>query len=330
MLRPNVIALAGTEGAMIMSVSASVLDAIGNTPLVELWRVVPANCSRIFAKVEGGNPTGSMKDRMAQSMIARAEADGRLRAGDTVVEYTGGSTGASLALVCAAKGYRLRIVSSRAFSEEKLAQMAAFGAELTLIESENGLITRTLIQDMIEAAKAISREPLTYWTDQLNNADSIAGYHPMGEEIWRQTGGKIDAFVQSIGTTASLRGVATVLRRNNPSVEIIAVEPGESAVLSGGRPGAHKIEGIGIGYAPPMWDASLVNDIIPAPTADAEAMVRRLAREEGLFAGTSSGANVIGAIRVGQRLGPGKSVGTILVDSGLKYLSTEVYRRRAP
>jgi cysteine synthase A len=270
-----------------------------------------------------------MKDRMAQAMIARAEADGRLRPGDTVVEYTGGSTGASLALVCAAKGYRLRIVSSRAFSEEKLAQMAALGAELTLVDSENGLITKKLIQDMIAAAKAISQEPRTYWTDQLNNTDSIAGYHPMGEEIWRQTDGKVDAFVQSIGTTASLRGVADVLRRNNPDVEIVAVEPGESAVLSGGPPGAHKIEGIGIGYAPPMWDPSLVNDIIPVPTAGAEGMARRLAREEGLFAGTSSGANVIGAIRVGQRLGPGKSVATILVDSGLKYLSTEVYRRRA-
>jgi cysteine synthase A len=314
---------------MIMGISSSVLDAIGNTPLVELRRVVPPNCARIFVKVEGGNPTGSMKDRMAQAMIARAEADGRLRPGDTVVEYTGGSTGASLALVCAAKGYRLRIVSSRAFSEEKLAQMAALGAELTLVDSENGLITKKLIQDMIAAAKAISQEPRTYWTDQLNNTDSIAGYHPMGEEIWRQTDGKVDAFVQSIGTTASLRGVADVLRRNNPDVEIVAVEPGESAVLSGGPPGAHKIEGIGIGYAPPMWDPSLVNDIIPVPTAGAEGMARRLAREEGLFAGTSSGANVIGAIRVGQRLGPGKSVATILVDSGLKYLSTEVYRRRA-
>jgi cysteine synthase A len=314
---------------MIMGISSSVLDAIGNTPLVELRRVVPPNCARIFVKVEGGNPTGSMKDRMAQAMIARAEADGRLRPGDSVVEYTGGSTGASLALVCAAKGYRLRIVSSRAFSEEKLAQMAALGAELTLVDSENGLITKKLIQDMIAAAKAISQEPRTYWTDQLNNTDSIAGYHPMGEEIWRQTDGKVDAFVQSIGTTASLRGVADVLRRNNPDVEIVAVEPGESAVLSGGPPGAHKIEGIGIGYAPPMWDPSLVNDIIPVPTAGAEGMARRLAREEGLFAGTSSGANVIGAIRVGQRLGPGKSVATILVDSGLKYLSTEVYRRRA-
>ena len=310
-------------------ISSSVLEAIGNTALVELRRVVPPGCARIFVKVEGGNPTGSMKDRMAQAMIGRAESDGRLRPGDTVVEYTGGSTGASLALVCAAKGYRLRIVSSRAFSEEKLTQMAAFGAELTLIESEGGLITKRLIADMIEAAKAISKEPRTYWTDQLNNTDSIAGYHPMGEEIWRQTGGKVDAFVQSIGTTASLRGVAAVLRRHNPGVKIVAVEPGESAVLSGGKPGAHKIEGIGIGYAPPMWDPSLVNDVIPVPTADAEAMARRLAREEGLFAGTSSGANVIGAIRIGERLGSNASVATLLVDSGLKYLSTEVYRRRA-
>jgi cysteine synthase A len=310
-----------------MGVSGTVLEAIGNTPLVQLRRVVPPGCAKILVKVEGQNPTGSMKDRMAQSMIARAEHDGRLRPGDTVVEYTGGSTGASLALVCAAKGYRLRIVSSTAFSGEKLAQMAAFGAELTLVESECGKITRKLIADMIEMARKISRRPRTYWTDQLNNADSIAGYHPLGEEIWAQTGGKVDSFVQSIGTTASLRGVATVLRRRNPKVGIIAVEPGESAVLSGGTPGAHKIEGIGIGHAPPMWDPDLVDEIIPVPTAEAEAMARRLAREEGLFAGTSSGANVIAAIRAGQRLGPDAAIATLLVDSGLKYLSTDVYRR---
>ena len=312
----------------VMATNSSVLDTIGNTSLVELRRVVPPGCARIFVKVEGENPTGSMKDRMAQAMIGRAESDGRLRPGDTIVEYTGGSTGASLALVCAVKGYRLRIVTSNAFSEDKLIQMAAFGAELTLIHSEGGLITRTLILDMIEAAREISRQPGTYWTDQLNNADSIAGYSALGEEIWNQTGGRVDAFVQSIGTTASLRGVSTVLRRYNPDVEIIAVEPGESAVLSGGQPGAHRIDGIGIGYAPPMWDATLVNEIVPGRTADAQAMARRLAREEGLFAGTSSGANVIGAIRVGERLGAGASVVTLLVDSGLKYLSTELYRRR--
>lgn len=312
-----------------MDTSSSVLEAIGNTSLVELRRVVPPGCARIVVKVEGENPTGSMKDRMAQAMVAGAENEGRLRPGDTVVEYTGGSTGASLALVCAAKGYRLRIVTSKAFSEDKLTQMAAFGAELTLVESEGGLITRKLIRDMIDAAREISRQPRTYWTDQLNNADSIAGYHPLGEEIWAQTNGKVDAFVQSVGTAASLRGVATVLMRHDPAVKVIAVEPGESAVLSGGQAGAHKIEGIGIGYAPPLWDASVVDEIIPVSTADAEAMARRLAREEGLFAGTSSGANVVAAIRAGERLGPGARIATLLVDSGLKYLSTEVYRRRA-
>jgi cysteine synthase A len=310
-----------------MRVSTNVLETIGNTSLVELRRVVPPGGARVLVKVEGENPTGSMKDRMAQAMIGRAEHDGRLRPGDTVVEYTGGSTGASLALVCAAKQYRLRIVTSDAFSEDKLAQMAAFGAELTLIPSEGGLITKGLILQMIDAAKDISRQPGTYWTDQLNNADSIAGYAPMGEEIWNQTSGQVDAFVQSIGTTASLRGVATVLRRYNARVEIIAVEPSESAILSGGQAGAHRIEGIGIGYAPPLWDSSVVNEVIPVSSADAQVMARRLAREEGLFAGTSSGANVTAAIRVAERLGPGATVVSLLVDSGLKYLSTDVYRR---
>lgn len=310
-----------------MDVSGSVLSGIGNTPLVRLRRVVPPGCAEIVVKVEGQNPTGSMKDRMAQAMIARAEADGRLRPGDTVVEYTGGSTGASLALVCAAKGYRLRIVSSDAFSQDKLTQMAAYGAELTLIPSQGGLITKALIERMIETARELSRQPRTYWTDQLTNADSIAGYHPMGEEIWAQAGGRVDAFVQSIGTTASLRGTAAPLKRHNARLHVIAVEPAESAVLSGGQPGAHRIEGIGIGYPPPMWDPALPDEIAAVPTADAEDMARRLAREEGLFAGTSSGANVLAAIQAGQRLGPGARIATLLVDSGLKYLSTSVYQR---
>jgi len=303
-----------------------VLRAIGNTSLVRLRKVVPPGCADVLVKLEWENPTGSVKDRMAAAVISRAEADGRLRPGFTVVEYTGGSTGASLALVCAARGYRIQIVSSDAFSREKLDQMAALGAELTLVPSEGGLTTRKLILDMIEAARRLSEEPRTYWTDQLNNQDSIAGYHSLGEEIWRQTDGKVDAFVHCVGTAASSRGVATVLKRYRPSLEIVAVEPGESSVLLGGQPGPHKIEGVGIGYIPPLWDPTLVDGILAVKTDDAKAMARRLAREEALFAGTSSGANVVAAIEVAQRLGPGATVVTLMADSGLKYLNTDVYR----
>jgi cysteine synthase A len=307
--------------------AATVLDAIGNTPLVELRRVVPDGSARVFVKLEGQNPTGSMKDRMAQALIAGAEADGRLQPGWTVVEYTGGSTGASLALVCAAKGYRLRIVTSDAFSEDKLVQMAAFGAELTVVPSVGGKITRDLILRMIETARALSQEPHSCWTDQLHNSDSIAGYATLGREIVNQSDRQVDAFVQSIGTAASLRGTARILAQAWPGIRVVAVEPAESAVLSGGAPGAHRIEGIGIGYTPPMWDPALPERIIPVSTAEAEAMARRLAREEGLFAGTSSGANVVAAIALAQELGPEARVVTLLVDSGLKYLSTGVYRR---
>jgi cysteine synthase len=303
----------------------NILDSIGNTSIVQLRKVVPSDAN-IFAKLEWQNPTGSMKDRMARGVIERAEADGRLQQGYSVVEYTGGSTGASLALVCAAKGYRLRIVSSDAFSREKLDQMAALGAEITLVPSEGGLTTKKLILDMIEAAREISREPRTYWTNQLQNEDTIAGYHALGEEIWTQTNGEVDAFVHSVGTAASLRGVAAVLRHHNPKVHIVAVEPGESPVLGGGQPGPHKIEGVGIGYTPPLWDPSVVDDVIAIPTADAKEMARRLAREEGLFAGTSSGANVLASLEVARRLGAGARVVTLMVDSGLKYLNTDVYR----
>jgi cysteine synthase A len=304
-----------------------ILNAIGNTSMVRLRKVVPRNCADIYVKLEWENPTGSVKDRMARAVISRAEGAGRLRPGDTVVEYTGGSTGASLALVCAAKGYRLHIVSSDAFSREKLDHMAALGAELTLVPSEGGLTTRKLILDMIEAARELSRAPYTYWTDQLNNHDSIAGYYSLGEEIWSQTKGEIDAFVHSVGTAASLRGVATVLRRYKPGIQIVAVEPAESAVLLGGKAGPHKIEGVGIGYTPPLWEPALADDILPVGTDDAKKMARRIAREEALFAGTSSGANVVAAIQVAERLGPGAKVVTLMADSGLKYLSTDVYKR---
>jgi cysteine synthase A len=305
----------------------SILDAIGQTSMVRLRRVVPPGCARVFAKLEWENPSGSMKDRMARAVIERAEADGRLKAGGTVVEYTGGSTGASLALVCAARGYRIRIVTSDAFSRDKLDHMAALGAELTLVPSEDGRTTKKLILDMIATATQLAAEPGSFLVDQLNNEDTIAGYHALGEEIWEQTGGAVDAFVHSVGTGASSRGVATVLKRRKPSVHVAVVEPAESAVLGGGEPGPHKIEGVGIGYTPPLFEPGLIDAIIAIPTEDAKAMARRLAREEALFAGTSAGANVLAAIAVGTKLGPDATVVTLMCDSGLKYVSTDVYRR---
>jgi cysteine synthase A len=301
-----------------------ILDAIGNTSLLRLRKTAPG----IFVKLEAENPTGSMKDRMALSVISRAEADGRLRPGDTVVEYTGGSTGTSLAFVCAAKGYRIRIVTSDAFSQEKRDHMAALGAELTLVPSEDGFTTTKLIRDMIEKARTLSRDPGTFWSDQLNNRDAIAAYYPLGQEIWDQTNGGIDAFVHCVGTSASLRGVATILKRHKPGMRIVAVEPAESAVLQGGAPGPHKIEGVGIGYLPPLWEPGLVDEIVSIASDEAKDMARRLAREEGLFAGTSTGANVVAAMRVLERLGPEARVVTLAPDSGLKYLTGDVYRTR--
>jgi cysteine synthase A len=309
-----------------MTLSANVLDSIGGTALVQLQKVVLPNSARVVVKLEGGNPTGNMKDRMAKFAIEAAERDGRLKPGGTVVEYTGGSTGASLALVCAAKGYRCKIVTSDAFSEEKTRTAQAFGAEITLIPSEGKKITEQLIRKMMDTAREISQQPGHWWFDQLNNADAAPGYSGMGEEIWRQANGKVDAFVQSVGSAHSLNGVAKVLRERNPALQVVAVEPAESAVLSGKSKGSHKIEGIGIGFVPPHWRPGDVSEMQSATTEEAMRMCRRLAREEGIFAGTSSGLNVIAAIRVAERLGPDATVATIMIDSGLRYLSTDVYR----
>jgi cysteine synthase A len=299
----------------------NILDRIGNTSLLALRNIVPANGARILLKLESENPTGSMKDRMALAMIEAAEGDGRLTANGSVVEYTGGSTGVSLSLVCAVKGYPLHIVTSDAFAREKLSHMKVLGARLQVIHSESGHMTEKLTRDMIEAARVIAVDTGSFWTDQMNNRDQLAAYHRLADEIWTQTDGKVDGFVQSVGTAASLRGTAEGLRRHNERIRVVAVEPSESPVLSGGKPGAHKIDGIGAGFVVPLWQNDIADRIEQVPTEEAVAMVMRLAREEGLFAGTSSGANVIAALRLAEELGPDAIIVTVMCDTGMKYLS---------
>ncbi|WP_246257262.1 PLP-dependent cysteine synthase family protein [Amycolatopsis anabasis] len=300
-----------------------ILARIGNTAMVALRNVVPENGARVLLKLESENPTGSMKDRMAIAMIQAAEAAGRLKPGGSVVEYTGGSTGVSLALVCAVKGYRLHIVTSDAFAREKLDHMRYLGATLHIVPSDAGRMTEKLTRDMIEAARVIAARTGGVWTDQLNNSDQLEGYRMMGAEIWRQTGGRIDGFVQSVGTAGCVTGVATALRGHREGVEIVAVEPAESPVLSGGRTGAHRIDGIGAGFVVPLWRRGSIDLVDQVSTEDAMAMVERLAREEGLFAGTSTGVNVIAALRLAERLGPDATVVTVLCDTGMKYLSKQ-------
>jgi cysteine synthase len=309
--------------------SVSVLDTIGGTTLFPLQHLVPAGSARILVKLEYENPTGSMKDRMALAMVEAAEADGRLQPGGSVVEYTGGSTGVSLAFVCAAKRIPLHIVTSEAFSREKRDHMAALGARLTLVPSPTGGTTKALTLQMIETARKLAAAPGSYWTDQLNNTDQLASYERMGQEIWEQAAGRVSAFVQSVGTCGSLRGISTRLRAHHPAVHVVAVEPEESAVLSGRPSGSHKIEGTGAGFVVPLWTDKLASEIQTVSTKDAMAMARELARLEGIFAGTSTGANVAVALRIAERLGSGHTVVTVAVDSGMKYLSTELYRGHA-
>ncbi len=303
-----------------------ILDAIGNTPLVELRHIVPKGSARIVAKLESANPTGSMKDRLARNLIERAAEKGLLPSGGTVVEYTAGTTGISLAFVARALGYKTHFAFSDAFSDEKRFTMQAFGAEITDIPSDNKKITKELIYAMIAKAGEISQRPNHWWADQLKNEDGAEGYSGLGEEIWQQTGGKVDAFVHTVSTAHSIHGVSRALKNQKPDLQIFAVEPDESAVLSGRPPGSHKIEGIGLGFLPPLWFPAEVNEILTVSTVDAKAMARRLAKEEAIFAGTSTGANIVASLRVAERLGSKATVATLIVDSGLRYLSTDVFR----
>lgn len=305
----------------------TILATIGRTRMVPLRHVVPPGSARILVKLEYENPTGSMKDRMALAMVEAAERDGRLASGGSVVEYTGGSTGVSLAFVCAAKRIPLRIVTSEAFSREKRDHMVALGARLTLVPSPTGGTTKGLTLEMIETARRLAaEEPGTCWTDQLNNTDQLPGYEALADEIRQQSGGEVSAFVQIVGTAGSIRGVSGRLRAHDPGVRVVAVEPAESAVLSGGMTGSHGIEGAGAGFVVPLWTETLADEVQTVSTEEAMAMARRLAREEGIFAGASTGANVAVALREAGRLGPEQTVVTLAVDSGMKYLSTPLYR----
>ena len=301
------------------------LDAIGNTPVVRLSRVVPKGAADVWVKVEYYNPTGSYKDRMALSMIERAEQRGDLKPGMTVVEYTGGSTGISLAFVCAVKGYRCRIVCNDAVALEKRRSMQVFGAELEVLKSEGGKLTPDLVPRMMTRAREIAAEGPSYATDQMRNPDMVAGYEALGEELLKQVRGRIDAFCGAVGTAGMLMGTARVLRRADPNVRIVALEPTTSAVLSGKAPGRHGVEGVAPGFVPPQFDRSLVSETRAIDEAEARRVARTLAQQEGLFAGTSTGLNVVAALQLARELGTGRTVVTVAVDSGLKYLAGDLY-----
>ncbi|HEV8398714.1 MAG TPA: cysteine synthase family protein [Gemmatimonadales bacterium] len=305
----------------------SMLDAIGNTPLVQLARVVPQGAATVYLKLEFYNPTGSYKDRMALSMIERAEQRGALRPGMTVVEYTGGSTGISLAFVCAVKGYRCRIVSNDAVAKEKLRSMQVFGAELEVLNSQGGKLTADLVPRMMARAREIAAEGSSYATDQMRNPDMVAGYEPLGQELLRQIPGgvAIDAFCAAVGTSGMIMGTSRALKAANPTTRIVALEPATSAVLSGGPAGTHGVEGVAPGFVPPQFDRGMVSEARGIDEGEARLMARELARREGIFAGTSTGLNVVGAIQLARELGAGHTVVTVAADSGLKYLAGDLY-----
>ena len=301
--------------------------AIGNTPLIKLERLAEPGCAEIYVKYEGANPTGSMKDRMALSMVEGAEKRGQLKPGGRVMDYTGGSTGSSLAMVCATRGYKAYFVSSDAFATEKLQTMKAFGAELEIFPSGDGKITAKLIDSMIERARELSKEPNTFWTDQFNNIDNRNAYHQMAREIMNELGKGVDEFIMGVGTGGSFSGNAEVLKKEIPGIRCIAIEPYYVRALSGGDvAGKHKLEGIGSGFVPAICRLDLADEIIAVKDEDAYETARKLATMEGIFGGTTSGANVWAAVQRARIIGAGKKIVTIIVDSGLKYLNGDLYK----
>ncbi len=307
------------------SVASSVLHAIGNTPLIRLTRVVPPGAADVLVKLESVNPTGSYKDRMALAMIEGAEARGALRPGMRVVEFTGGSTGSSLGMVCAAKGYPFVVLSSDAFAKEKRLTMTAFGADLRLVPSDGGKVTPALFERFRTEIARLAAEPNTFWTDQFHNTDALAGYADIGREMLTQMERRIDVFCGAVGTGGMLAGVARALRDGGSTARIVALEPTESPAMTQGRGGAHRVEGIATGSIPPHMSARPYDEARAIDEAAAREMARRLAREEGVLVGTSSGLNIAAAVQMARELGPGRVVATVAVDSGLKYLAGDLF-----
>ena len=309
---------------MIKALNA--LEAIGNTPIVKLNKVVPDHAADVWVKLEGGNPTGSYKDRMALAIIEGAEIRGDLIPGMTVVEYTGGSTGSGLAFVCAVKGYEFHVVSSDAFAKEKLDTMRAFGAKLEVIHSPSGKINSNLINQMIDRAKELATKDDYFFSDQLNNADIIKGFEKMGREILEQIDGSIDAFTCSVGTAGAFMGVSNILLDSDKDTKIVALEPASAPYYSKNQSdGDHHVEGIGLGFELPLLDKNNYHEARGIDESEAREMAKLLASEEGIFGGTSSGLNVVGAIQLAEELGKGKTVVTIAVDTGLKYLTGNLF-----
>ena len=301
----------------------NIIEIIGNTPIVKLQKLVEKGCGEIYVKLEAYNPTGSKKDRMALAMIEGAERRGLLKRGMTVVEYSGGSTGAGLAFVCTLKGYRFRLITADVFGKEKIGLMRSLGADVEIIKSENGKITKELINKMINRAKEISKEPNTFFTNQLDNKDVIEGFVPLGEEILDQLGEDIDAICDTVGTAGTLMGIAKAFKENK--TKIIAVEPSSSPILSKGIKGSHNVEGVGLGFIPAIYNPKLVDEVITIEESHARQTSRDLALKEGIFCGTSSGMNVAAAIEISKKLGPRSKVVAIACDTGLKYLSEGLF-----
>jgi cysteine synthase len=302
----------------------SILQAIGNTPVVKLKRIPFRAGADVYVKLEYYNPTGSYKDRMAAAMIEGAERRGALKPGMRVTEYTGGSTGSSLAMICAIKGYPFIPVSSDGFAQEKLQTMRAFGADLQIVHSPDGKLTPELFRTMIAKAEQLSHEPGVFWTDQFHNTDALEGYKGIGRELLEQIG-EIAAFCGAVGTAGMLTGVSQALRAGGSRARIVALEPASCPLLTTGKNGAHRVDGIAPGFVPPHLKREGYDEACAIEESEAREMARRLAREEGIFAGTSSGLNVAGAVKLAQQFKPGQAVATVAVDTGLKYLAGDLF-----